>query len=159
MVKLNEEQSKLAEKLKQTEDKLVEVNKYVVKKLAGINKDVVDKLAEKLKEDEKSNLTKKQKEVEDARLIKKAKLINEPEWDKFRRRYIGPFQFLLVSLITSESLLAFWMYGLVFSTNAFDTINNERIVVGSLSIAVLIAVLVVFSVVYNIKKSHGDCEH
>ena len=59
----------------------------------------------------------------------------------------------------SESLLAFWMYGLVFSTNAFDTVNNERIVVGSLSIAVLIAVLVIFSVVYKIKKSHGDCEH
>ncbi len=41
----------------------------------------------------------------------------------------------------------------------FDNSNStdyyERIVVGSLSIAIL----VVFSVVYKIKKHNGDCEH
>jgi len=157
MVKLNEEQSKLAEKLKQTEDKLVEVNKYVVKKLAGINKDVVDKLAEKLKEDEKSNLTKKQKEAEDARLVEKAKRAIETKRDRARRYVIGPFQFLVFSLIASESLLVFWLFNLFdFTTSAPDTAHYERIIVGSLFIAVLIAVLVVFSVVYKIEKSHDD---
>jgi len=131
------------------EDKLTEEDKLAV----------IDKLAEKIKQDEESRLTEKMKQAEDARLNEKAKLKNETPEDKIRRYAIGPFQFLAFSLIMSESLLAFWMYGLVFSTNAFDTVNNERIVVGSLSIAVLIAVLVVFSVVYKIKKHHGDCEH
>ncbi len=152
-----DEKSKLAEKLKETEDKLVEVNKYVVKKLAGINKDVVDKLAEKLKEDEKSNLTKKQKEAEDAKLVEKAKRAIETKRDRARRYAVGPFQFLAFSLIASESLLVFWMSKLFnFSATASDTAFYERIVVGSLFIAVLIAVLVVFSVVYKIKKSHDD---
>jgi len=121
--------------------------------------DVVTKLAEKIKLDEESKLKAKIILIKEDNLIKKAKLANETPQDKARRYAVGPFQFLAFSLIMSESLLAFWMYGLVFSTNAFDTVNNERIVVGSLSIAVLIAVLVIFSVVYKIKKSHGDCEH
>ena len=121
--------------------------------------DVVTKLAEKIKLDEESKLKAKIILIKEDKLIKKAKLANETSPDKARRYAVGPFQFLAFSLIMSESLLAFWMYGLVFSTNAFDTVNNERIVVGSLSIAVLIAVLVIFSVVYKVKKSHGDCEH
>jgi len=121
--------------------------------------DVVTKLAEKIKLDEESKLKAKIILIKEDNLIKKAKLANETSQDKARRYAVGPFQFLAFSLIMSESLLAFWMYGLVFSTNAFDTVNNERIVVGSLSIAVLIAVLVIFSVVYKVKKSHGDCEH
>ena len=34
--------------------------------------------------------------------------------------------------------------------------STERIVAGVLSIAVLIAVLVIFCVIYWIKKTHGD---
>jgi len=142
---------KPAEKLKETEYKLVELNKFVVKKLAGIDKDVVDKLAEKLKEDEKSNLTKIQKEVEYARLLKKAKRANEPRPDRAIRYAIGPYQFLAFSLIVSESLLVYWMSKLD-DYSATNTAFNERIIVGSLFVAVLIATLVVFSVIYWIKK-------
>jgi hypothetical protein len=118
---------------------------------------VVDKLAEKIKQVEEVKLTEKIKQVEEAKLIKKAKLINETRIDKARRYILGPFQFLALSLIVSESLLAYWMSNLFDFTSSTD--YYERIVVGSLSIAILIAVLVVFSVVYKIKKHHGDCEH
>jgi len=70
---------------------------------------------------------------------------------KFRGTFIEPFQFLAISLIVSESLLALWMYEVKDSTDF-----TEKIVVGSLSIAVLIAVLVVFAVVYWIKRKHDD---
>ena len=95
----------------------------------------------------------------------KAKRDSENKRDRARRYFIGPFQFLAFSLIMSEGLLAFWMYQLVTSITNFDadtvpdSMYYERIVVGALSIAVLIAVLVVFSVVYKIKKDVGDCEH
>jgi len=92
--------------------------------------------------------------AEKIKQARKSKLANETRQNKARRYFIGPFQFLAISLIASESLLAYWMYKLSDSTNF-----SERIVVGSLSIAVLIAVLVVFCVVYSIKKRHGDCEH
>jgi len=59
----------------------------------------------------------------------------------------GPFTLLGFSLVVSEFLLGCWMLFI-----AED--NYERIVAGSLSIAVLIAYLVVFCVVYNIKTSY-----
>ena len=118
---------------------------------------VVNKLAEKIKQVEEVKLTEKIKQVEEAKLIKKAKLINETRRDKARRYILGPFQFLAISLIVSGSLLAYWMSNLNDFTGSTD--YYERIVVGSLSIAVLIAVLVVFSVIYKIKKHSGDCEH
>ena len=104
---------------------------------------VVDKLAEKMKQ------------AEEDKLIKKAKLINETRGDKARRYVLGPFQFLVISLIASESLLVYWMSKLDdFTGSAISTNYNERIVVGSLFIAVLIATLVVFSVIYSIKRQY-----
>ena len=66
-----------------------------------------------------------------------------------RHNFIGPFQFLIFSLLISESLLGLWL----MRTGIEST---ERIVAGALSIAVLIAVLVIFCVIYWIKKTHGD---
>jgi len=66
-----------------------------------------------------------------------------------RRIILGPFQLITGSLIVSELLLGYWML-----SKAEEP--YERIVAGSLSIAVLIAFLVVFSVIYYIKKSKGD---
>ncbi len=93
------------------------------------------------------------------KLTEEDKLKNETTGDKVRRYAIGPFQFLALSLIVSEGMLAYWMTKLFDFTSSNSTDYYERIVVGSLSIAVLIAILVVFSVVYKIKKYHGDCEH
>lgn len=62
---------------------------------------------------------------------------------------IGPFQFLLFSLSISEFLLILWM-----SREGIE--STERIVAGALSIAVLIAVLVIFCIIYWIKRTHGD---
>ncbi len=122
--------------------------------------DLVTKLAEKINLDEESKLKTKITLIQEDKLIKKAKLANENRHDKFRRRVIGPFQFLILSLFVSEGFLAYWMSRInAFSDSTNSTIYYERIIVGSLSIAVLIAVLVVFTVVYRIKKSHGDCEH
>ena len=122
--------------------------------------DVVTKLAEKIKLDEESKLKAKITLIEEDKLIEKAKRVNEHWHDKFRRSFIGPFQFLILSLFVSEGFLAYWMYRInAFSDSANSTIYYERIVIGSLHIAVLIAVLVVFTVVYRIKKSRGDCEH
>ena len=69
----------------------------------------------------------------------------------FRRIFIGPFQFLAISLIVSETLLGVWM--LEEAEN-----STERIVAGSLSIAVLIAVLVVFCVIYYVKRKYDEIE-
>ncbi len=131
------------------EDKLTEEDKLAV----------IDKLAEKIKKDEESRLTVKMKQIEEAKLNEKAKLKNETPEDKIRRYAIGPFQFLALSLIVSESMLAYWMIKLFDFTSSNSTDYYERIVVGSLSIAILIAVLVVFYVVYKIKKHRGDCDH
>ena len=132
------------------EGKLIEDNEMTI----------VNKLAEKIKQSEEDKLTEKIKQIEEGKLIEKAKRINESHRDKARRYVLGPFQFLVFSLIVSESLLTYWMYRLFdFIDSSNPTAYYERIVVGSLSIAVLIAILVVFSVVYKIKKSHGDCEH
>lgn len=71
-----------------------------------------------------------------------------------RHNLIGPFQFLVLSLIVSEGLLVYWMSKI--SDNTIPTNHYERIVVGSFSITVLIAVLVIFTVIYYIKKKHND---
>ena len=71
--------------------------------------------------------------------------------NKSRRRFlIGPFQFLAISLISSEYILLDWM------SITSDSEFTERIVAGAFLIAVLIAVLVVFCVVYLMKKRRGD---
>ena len=67
-----------------------------------------------------------------------------------RRFFIGPFQFLTISLISSEYILWNWMS--ISETSGF----TERIVAGVFFLAVLIAVLVVFCVVYRMKKKRGD---
>jgi hypothetical protein len=56
----------------------------------------------------------------------------------------GPFTLLTIALIVSELLLGAWML-------SAEAASYERIVAGSLSVAVLIAFLVVFCVVYWIK--------
>ncbi len=89
--------------------------------------------------------------AEETKRDKETKLAKETKPDKFRRYFIGPFQFLAISLITSEYLLGTWM-------STPETSPTEKIVAGSLSVAVLIAVLVIFCIVYSIKKKHGDCE-
>jgi predicted small integral membrane protein len=66
------------------------------------------------------------------------------------RLVIGPFQFLAISLISSEYILLNWM------SITSDSEFTERIVAGAFLIAVLIAVLVVFCVVYLMKKRRGD---
>jgi len=71
-----------------------------------------------------------------------------------RRLFIGPFQFLAFSLITSEIIFGLWLYEVKDYTD-----YAERIVAGSFSIGVLIAILVIFCVVYSIKKKCHDCEH
>ena len=60
------------------------------------------------------------------------------------RQAKGPFTLLAITLVVSELLLGLWM--LYKATEPY-----ERIVAGSLSVAVLIAFLVVFCVVFQIK--------
>ena len=60
---------------------------------------------------------------------------------------LRPYYFLIASLAISEAFLIIWMVIVA------RTIDTERIVVGSLSIAILIAVLVVYCVVYWIKMN------
>jgi len=55
-----------------------------------------------------------------------------------------PLRLLAATLIVSEILMGLWM--LFVATEPY-----ERIVAGSLSVAILIAFLVVFCVMYNIK--------
>ena len=70
-----------------------------------------------------------------------------------KHNVIGPFQFLIFSLVLSKSLLVCWMSGI-------DPENSmERIIVGAFSITVLIAVLVIFCVIYWIKKTHNDFDN
>jgi len=59
----------------------------------------------------------------------------------------GPFTLLAASLIGSEILLGIWM----LHPTVEDT---ERIVAGSLSIAVFIAFVVVFCIVFWIKAAY-----
>jgi len=64
--------------------------------------------------------------------------------------FIGPFQFLILCLVVSESLLGYWMW------IAIDGEYIERIVIGVLSVAIIIATLVIFCVVYSMKKKSDD---
>jgi len=64
--------------------------------------------------------------------------------------FIGPFQFLILCLVVSESLLGFWMWIVINGD------YTERIVIGVLSVAIMIATLVIFCVVYSIKKKSDD---
>ena len=64
--------------------------------------------------------------------------------------FIGPFQFLILCLVVSESLLGYWMW------IAIDGEPYERIVIGVLSVAIIIATLVIFCVVYSLKKKSDD---
>jgi len=56
----------------------------------------------------------------------------------------GPFTLLTIALIVSEILLGAWML-------SAEADSDEKIVAGSLSVAVLIAFLVVYCVIYWIK--------
>ncbi|MBA4718686.1 MAG: hypothetical protein HRO68_06195 [Nitrosopumilus sp.] len=112
-------------------------------------------MAEKIRVEEKVNLDAEVEKVKAAMLHKKATDSLESKRAKIRRYIFGPFQFLVLCLIMAESLLVYWMYQINSLIAANDSIFYERIVVGSLSITVL----VVFSVVYKIKKTRGDCEH
>lgn len=67
-----------------------------------------------------------------------------------RRFLIGPFQFLALSLISSEYILLNWM------TISENSGFYERIVTGVFVLAVLIAVLVVFCIIYKMKKKRLD---
>jgi len=69
---------------------------------------------------------------------------------------LGPFQFLILALSVSEILLVFWMSEI---DEKLESAYFERIVVGSFSITVLIAVLVIFCVIYYVKKNNGDFPH
>ena len=60
---------------------------------------------------------------------------------------LNSYYFLIFSLSISEGLLLYWM------SSVFEKGGPEKIVVGSLSIAVLIAVLVVYCVIYWINTN------
>ena len=64
--------------------------------------------------------------------------------------FLGPFKFLALSFITSEILFGAWL--ILIGNNE----SAERIVIGSLSVAVLIAIVVVFCVVYFIKRKYDE---
>ena len=64
---------------------------------------------------------------------------------------IGPFQFLAISLIVSESLLGLWLWKVKDYSD-----STERIVAGAFSIAVLVAVIVVSCVVYWVKRKYDS---
>ena len=70
---------------------------------------------------------------------------------RFKHNVIGPYQFLILSLLISETLFGYWMF---FT----KTDSTERIVAGAFSISVLITVLVIFCVIYSIKKKHDASE-
>ena len=76
-------------------------------------------------------------------------IIEEP---KFHQRFlIGPFLFLAVSLTSSEILLLDWM-----SMSHFSSDDGERIIAGAIFISVIIAVLVIFCIIYWIKRKTDD---
>ena len=65
---------------------------------------------------------------------------------------LGPFQFLITCLVTSQILLWVWLFMLIENKDY----SYERIVIGAFSITDLIAILVIFCVIYNIKKKSND---
>ena len=66
--------------------------------------------------------------------------------------FVGPFKFLILSLVTSQLFFGLWM---VLIGNDVDS-SAERIVIGSLTIVVLIAIVVVFCVVYFTKRKYDE---
>ena len=66
--------------------------------------------------------------------------------------FVGPFKFLILSLVTSQLFFGLWM---VLIGNDNDS-SDERIVIGSLTIVVLIAIVVVFCVVYFTKRKYDE---
>jgi len=74
-----------------------------------------------------------------------SKRIKEPS-------FVGPFKFLILSLVTSQLFFGLWM---ILIGNDPDS-SAERIVIGSLTIVVLIAVVVIFCVVYLTKRKYDE---
>ena len=75
-------------------------------------------------------------------------IIDEP---KFHQRFlIGPFLFLVLSLTSSEILLGSWM-----SISDFSS-YDERVVAGAIFIAVIIATLIIFCIIYWIKRKKDN---
>ena len=70
---------------------------------------------------------------------------------RFKHNFIGPYQFLILCLLISESSFAYWMYSI-------KPEEPERIVIGTFSLSVLIAVLVIFCVIFSIKKKRDASE-
>jgi len=66
--------------------------------------------------------------------------------------FVGPFKFLILSLVTSQLFFGLWM---VLIGNDNDS-SDERIVIGSLTIVVLIAIVVIFCVVYFTKRKYDE---
>ena len=66
--------------------------------------------------------------------------------------FVGPFKFLILSLVTSQSFFGLWMV-LIGNDNESSA---ERIVIGSLTIVVLIAIVVIFCVVYYTKRKYDE---
>ncbi len=60
----------------------------------------------------------------------------------------GPLPVLIVYVIGSITLVSYWM--------SISETSNEKIVFGAFSVALLIAFLVVFCVIYWIKKTNGN---
>ena len=79
-----------------------------------------------------------------------------PKIEFCKHYFLGPFQFLILALSASEILLGYWMLEI---DGSFESAYFERIVVGSLSITVLIAVLVIFCIIYCVKKNKNDFPH
>ena len=66
--------------------------------------------------------------------------------------FVGPFKFLILSLITSQLFFGLWLILIGNNNNS----SAERIVIGSLTIVVLIAIVVVFCVVYFTKRKYDE---
>ena len=67
-----------------------------------------------------------------------------------------PRIFLAFTLLLIEGLLGIWLYKIIETDN-----YNERVVVGSFMITSLIAVLVVYCIVYLVQRryNHLDSHH
>jgi len=71
----------------------------------------------------------------------------------FSYKSLGPFYFLIISLVASEIFLGSWILHVMDNSD-----RTERIVVGSFFVTVFIAVLVVFCITYWIKRKYDDAE-
>ncbi len=64
---------------------------------------------------------------------------------------IGPFQFLAAFFFVSEAIPVYWM---LIATN-----TDERYVAGSFSLAVLVAVVIVFCVMFCIQRRYDHLNY